>query len=269
MPKFSVVIPCYNSSETISVTLQSCLDQEFSNFEILLVDDCSEDNTGEICLEFSRKFNAVGICFKYFRLETNHGVSYARNFGWNNALGDYICFLDSDDVWHRNKLQVVDLYLKYLNVTCLFHPYTDDIKRFSMHFDLEHSKFPFLRKGVFSFLIRNPSQTSCFIVRRNISYRFNERMSYCEDYDLCLRLSLRESVYALMCHPLTLLGRPQLTPGGLSSNRLKMRRGEMTTYFNLCNEVRYFYPVLPALLLFSLIKHVRSEILVFATRGHL
>jgi teichuronic acid biosynthesis glycosyltransferase TuaG len=262
MPRFSVIIPSYNASKTLSCTLKSCLNQSFHDFEVILIDDCSNDDTEQICLKFSERFKKAKICFRYFRLEKNHGVSYARNFGWNNALGDYVCFLDSDDIWHRSKLQAIDFHIDNFILTCLFHSYTDDLSYFNRHCNLRPGDFQLIRKNTIYFLFRNPSQTSCFVVKTDVDYRFNEKMSFCEDYDLWLRISLKEPVYALIAHPLTLLGRPQLSLGGLSSSRLKMRKGEMAAYFNICREIKGFYVILPALLLVSILKHIKSEILL-------
>jgi len=261
MPRFSVIVPSYNASKTLYSTLKSCLNQDFKDFEVLLVDDCSNDSTEQICLELSEEFKNAEIYFRYLRLERNHGVSYARNFGWNNALGDYVCFLDSDDTWHRNKLQVVNFYINNLNLTCLYHSYTNDFKYFDKYFDLKSNNFYFIRRNIIDFLIKNPCQTSCLVVKASVNYRFNEKMSYCEDYELLLKISLKEPVYALLPHPLTLLGRPQLSPGGLSSSRFKMRRGEMIAYFNICREIKSFYVLLPTLLFISIFKHIKSEIL--------
>lgn len=265
-PTFSIIIPCFNCFSTISSTLVSCLDQSLTDFEIIVVDDGSDQGDVEqACLLILNEFNNSGIQFRYFRLHKNSGVSYARNFGWDNALGSYVCFLDSDDIWHKDKLKVINYYIQELACTFLYHLHTDNPSLTQTAFSPED--FTARKVGISNLLLRNLAQTSCFVVRRDINYRFSNTMSYCEDYDLALRLTLRESVYVLLPHALTFLGRPQLTPGGLSSNRWKMRQGEMRVYFHLCSSRKPLYLLLPILLCFSVLKHIRSELYLFLSQS--
>lgn len=91
-PKISIIIPSYNEEKNISRCLDSILNQTFSDFEVLCVDDGSNDNTFDIIKEYSKKDNRI-IPMK----NPEKGVSSARNFGINNANGNYIGFVDSDD----------------------------------------------------------------------------------------------------------------------------------------------------------------------------
>lgn len=95
MPKVSVVIPTYNRAHLIGETIQSVLGQTFQDFEIIIVDDGSQDNTQEVVSRFP---------VKYFYQE-NCGVSAARNTGIKLSSGQYIAFLDSDDLWLRHALE--------------------------------------------------------------------------------------------------------------------------------------------------------------------
>lgn len=88
----SVIIPVYNSEKNLRNCLRSVLTQSYKNIEVVVVDDGSFDGSPEICDEYMRDNPAV----KVFHIQ-NHGVSYARNIGLDNASGEYICFLDSDD----------------------------------------------------------------------------------------------------------------------------------------------------------------------------
>ena len=107
--KVSVVIPAYNLEKYIDETIQSVVDQSYSNWEILIVNDGSNDNTGAKIEAWLDK----GHDIKYFPIE-NGGVSNARNIGIENASGDYIAFLDSDDFWFSNKLEISLKFLKEL-----------------------------------------------------------------------------------------------------------------------------------------------------------
>jgi glycosyltransferase involved in cell wall biosynthesis len=91
MPIFSIIIPAYNRANTISKTLDCLYAQTFAEFEVIVVDDGSTDNTRDIVSQY---VNRKGL-FYYF--QPNSGVSAARNFGAKHALGVYLLFLDSDD----------------------------------------------------------------------------------------------------------------------------------------------------------------------------
>jgi glycosyltransferase involved in cell wall biosynthesis len=100
MPKVSVIIPTYNRAEYLCSAIRSVLSQTFQDFEIIVVDDASTDNTNEIV----DGFNDSRI--KYIRHETNKGGSAARNTGIKMSSGEYIAFLDDDDEWLPEKLEL-------------------------------------------------------------------------------------------------------------------------------------------------------------------
>ncbi|WP_392436990.1 glycosyltransferase family 2 protein [Cruoricaptor ignavus] len=92
-PKVSIIVPCYNQEDYIRETLQSVLDQTYQNWECLVTDDGSQDNSAAVIKSFSEKDDRI----KYFYQE-NAGVSAARNNGLRNANGKYLLMLDGDDV---------------------------------------------------------------------------------------------------------------------------------------------------------------------------
>jgi teichuronic acid biosynthesis glycosyltransferase TuaG len=95
----SIITPVYNSEKYIADTINSVLAQTYTNWEMLIADDCSSDNSAEII----KKYTDSRI--KYFRLETNSGAAIARNKALEKAKGNYIAFLDSDDTWKPEKLE--------------------------------------------------------------------------------------------------------------------------------------------------------------------
>lgn len=103
MPKISVIVPVYNVEKYLNRCVDSILNQTFEDFELILVDDGSSDNCGNICDEYAQKDNRVKVIHK-----KNGGVSSARNAGIDTAQGEYIMFVDSDDWINENMLN--DMY---------------------------------------------------------------------------------------------------------------------------------------------------------------
>ncbi|MGE7367137.1 glycosyltransferase family 2 protein [Desemzia incerta] len=100
-PVVSVITPVYNAEKYIESTINSVRNQSFTSFEMILVDDCSTDNSRIIIEKIIEKDSRI----KYILLEKNSGAAVARNTGIKASKGRYIAFLDSDDVWKNNKLE--------------------------------------------------------------------------------------------------------------------------------------------------------------------
>lgn len=116
----SIIIPTFNRGYIIEKSIKSILNQTYKNFELIIVDDCSEDDTEEIV----KKINDIRI--KYIKLRKNSGANKARNIGIDNAKFDIIAFHDSDDEWHSNKLEKQLKFLidgNYDIVSCKYNQY--------------------------------------------------------------------------------------------------------------------------------------------------
>jgi len=110
-PKISVVVPVYNVEKYLRECVDSVLEQTFSDFELILVDDGSPDNSGKICDEYAKKDSRVRVFHK-----TNGGVSSARNLGLENARAEWIMFVDSDDMICADALAVLFPWTKFADV---------------------------------------------------------------------------------------------------------------------------------------------------------
>ncbi|CAG9433021.1 UDP-Glc:alpha-D-GlcNAc-diphosphoundecaprenol beta-1,3-glucosyltransferase WfgD [Providencia alcalifaciens] len=109
----SIIMPCYNSERFIVESINSVLDQSYKFFELIIVNDASTDNS--VSLISSYKDSRIVL----INLEKNEGVSSARNKGLSIAKGDYIAFIDSDDIWISNKLEKqIELLNKDWDVIC-------------------------------------------------------------------------------------------------------------------------------------------------------
>lgn len=97
----SIITPAYNAAAYIAETIESVLNQTYTNWEMLIVNDCSKDNTAEIVESYAKKDKRINL----INLKQNSGTAIARNAAIQNAKGRYIAFLDSDDLWKEEKLQ--------------------------------------------------------------------------------------------------------------------------------------------------------------------
>ena len=117
-------MPTYNCGNFIGETIDSVIAQIYENWELIIVDDCSTDNTEEIVNVYRKKDSRI----KYKKLATNSGAAVARNRGIELADGKYIAFLDSDDLWQPKKL---DTQIKFMNnnayhITCTSYNKIDE-----------------------------------------------------------------------------------------------------------------------------------------------
>jgi len=101
LPLVSIIMPCFNASDLIVRSIESVLNQTYANWELLITNDCSRDNSELIIQEYLKKDSRI----KLFNLSQNSGVAAARNNSINQAQGDFIAFLDSDDTWFPTKLE--------------------------------------------------------------------------------------------------------------------------------------------------------------------
>jgi glycosyltransferase involved in cell wall biosynthesis len=182
-PLVTVIIPTFNRGYCLAETISSVLDQTFINFELIVVDDRSTDNTLEVIDQFQ------GI--RLIRLQKNYGVSYARNRGLEQALGDWVAFLDSDDLWVKGKLQAQVKWIE--NQPNCYAVYTDEIwirNGVRVNPMNKHHKYSGdIFQNCLPLCIVSPSSVLLKAEMLNEVGGFDESMPVCEDYDLWLRIA--------------------------------------------------------------------------------
>ncbi|MDY1544595.1 glycosyltransferase family 2 protein [Lactiplantibacillus pentosus] len=117
-PLVSVIMPAYNSAKYVCDAIESVLNQTYENFEFIIVDDCSTDETFSCIEQYTNdhRVNAV-------RLSSNHGVAYARNSAIKIAEGKFVAFIDADDIWMPEKLDRQISYMKAKNADFTYSNY--------------------------------------------------------------------------------------------------------------------------------------------------
>ncbi len=117
--KVSVIMPSYNSEQFLHATIDSVINQTFTEWELIVIDDCSSDNSNKIIDEYMQKSEKV----KLISLKHNSGPAIARNRGIEESKGRYIAFLDSDDLWHPDKLSKQLSFMKKEDASLSFTGY--------------------------------------------------------------------------------------------------------------------------------------------------
>lgn len=185
-PKISIIVPVYNVEKYLSRCIDSILSQTFTDFEILLVNDGSTDGSGNICEEYAKKDNRIRVLHK-----NNEGVSSARNTGLDNAKGDWIAFVDSDDWIDRNMYYI--LYNEAISseadvIMCDFYIYyNQNSKDLIKAVSTDSSKEDIIKNYMLSF-----TSLCNILVHRSLyeKYRLRipESFTVCEDFWLSVQL---------------------------------------------------------------------------------
>lgn len=115
----SILIPTFNAEKFIKAAVESVQKQTYENWEMILVDDASTDETVKIIADFAQKDSRI----KHYQLQTNSGNGFARNIALEKASGKYIAFLDADDLWFPEKLEKQIQFLKANNLSFTFSFY--------------------------------------------------------------------------------------------------------------------------------------------------
>jgi glycosyltransferase involved in cell wall biosynthesis len=233
----SVVIPCYCCSEVLDRAIDSVLNQLSLPQEVILVDDGSPDEgeTRSCMNRISERYPASdGVFIRLLSFDENNGPASARNAGWDAATQDYVAFLDADDSWHKDKLEVqVSWMNRHPEVALSGHliAYRDNIDGLGNETVVSSAPVMFN-----TLLFKNQLLTSTVMVRKNLLYRFSKGERYSEDYALWLRMLANGCQAGIIKATLARAHRPAFSRGGLSSALWKMERAELRIYSQLVAE---------------------------------
>ncbi|GAA0556667.1 glycosyltransferase family 2 protein [Halomonas salifodinae] len=220
-PKVSVITPAYNAENLISRTIESVIDQTFSDWEMIVVDDCSSDSTSKVVEAWARKDSRIQLK----TLNKNFGgPAGPRNIGVQAARGDYIAFLDADDIWHPRKLEV--------QIKVAFQCESDFVcskmKDFSSEDEVAFSDVASYNLDKISFFqqsFRARIPTSSVLVRKELVtlHPFREEIAYkaVEDYHCWLRILDEKSSCIKIGVPLLFYRKVE---GQISGSKLYMMR---------------------------------------------
>lgn len=270
----SVIVPCYNSAKTIGRALNSILNQTMSVKEVIIIDDNSKDNTVVTVLEYKELFKINNINFKMITNENNKGAGYSRTIGIKEANNKYIAFLDSDDIWHPQRIEIqtnimeqnrdifiIGGYQKVLNY--------DDPNEVSSYLNSEISdvKFKYINKK--KALFKSPTQTSVVFTRNDTFLIFENGKRYSEDFLLWLNILFKGHKMLQVDNYLAASFKANFGESGLSSNLLLMEKNEIDSILRIRKKYKKGIGdelIFMGAINFSLLKFLRRIIIVISKK---
>ena len=230
----SIILPVYNAELYLQSTIDSILKQSYNNFELLVIDDCSTDSSYDIINSIIQKDSRVS----YYKLEKNSGgPATPRNYGINKAKNSLIAFVDSDDIWHPNKLEIQYEFLKSdhnIKFVSSFKTY----KKFNR--DTFSKNFSFTVLNYQDLLNKNFVNNSTVLVYKKYLQPFDVCSKYIaiEDAKQWLDIARKGTNCYLIHLPLIYYRKVE---GSLSNNKIKMLQKRILLLKNYINHhIIYF-----------------------------
>jgi len=226
---FSIIIPTHNDYLNLKRCLKGVLRQNYKLFEIVVVNDCSTDDTKK----FLDSLNIKNL--NSYHLDNNKGPAYARNIGITKSRGEWICFLDSDDYWMKSKLEVINKYIQtYDNYDVFCH---NQIKKENISRKKKKLYLGPFKKNFYKELILNGNCliTSATVVKRefikknNIFFRDKKKYFSVEDYDFWLNLARSKAKFKFIK---IFLGFYCIHENNITKNILKHKKNYLFLMFN-------------------------------------
>lgn len=217
----SIILPCYNSEDYIENSIKSVLKQTYKKWELIIVDDGSSDNSYNIIRKYQKKYNNI----KVIKFNKNKGVSIARNKAIKNSKGSFITFLDSDDLWKKDKLKKQLGFMLDNDIAFSFtgYEYIDD-KGFKT------GKKISVPKKVNYYNLLKENVIACFTVMINKSKINNIYMPNIKHEDYATWLNILKNYYGYGLN--ISLGYYRKNNNSLSSNKIKSSLWRWDIYRN-------------------------------------
>lgn len=258
--KISVVIPCYNCANTIYECVESALNQTYLSYEILLINDGSTDDTLEKLYSIQNTFQQSPVQIKVFTQE-NQGPSVARNKGIQEATGDWIGFLDSDDIWYSFKNEIQIKTLNQNKELALLGGKKGLLDQESSYADLVYTPVSFLKNCFKNFFLTSSTIVEISLAKK---YAFNTKQKHSEDYRFFLEILAENRLGMHIGKPLSksIENKRDYGESGLSGNIFKMEKGELSNFIYLYKQGKLNVIQCIGISMFSLLKFFRRILIV-------
>ncbi len=205
--EIDIILPNYNSYKFVDETIQSVLKQNFYNWKLIIIDDCSNIETRKKLKKYEKSKK-----IKIYWLKKNKGAAFCRNFAISKSNSKYLAFIDSDDIWEKNKLKLQIQYMKKNNYDFTYTYY----KTFGLKFK---NVAPPIKFNFYNFIKNTSIATSTMIITRKAAkgIKFTDT-SICEDYYFkCKILKKIKYAYCLKYY----LTKYRIRKNSLQSNKIK------------------------------------------------
>jgi glycosyltransferase involved in cell wall biosynthesis len=231
----SVVIPCYIATSTLRRAVDSVIKQSLPPFELILIDDASDDcgKTKQLISDLVGELSLTSkILVKTIYLSKNIGPGPARNLGWNYSSQEWVAFLDADDAWDVNKIKIqYECAQKNPEADLLAHSWRlIDVENKAMNFSFEKITYKVNKINLFQMLVSNAIPTRTV----RVPLRFPESDRYIEDYFLWLEFIVSGYSILFIDCPLAITFKKEFTNTGYSGKLWIQEKRELNT-------LRYLY----------------------------
>lgn len=219
----SIIMPAYNAEEYIGESIESVINQSYKNWELIIVDDCSTDQTSKIIQKYKRNDNRI----KYIKMSINSGAAKSRNEGIRLSKGVYIAFLDSDDLWKENKL-LHQIHYMNRNDVLFCCTYYDQINEQSLPLN---KIVTYKSKAKYDTLLRNcPGNSTVIYNSRKLGKIYAKNLKRRNDY--VLWLDVIKKSHSLYCLD-EILSSYRVRKDSISSNKLKLIKYHWHIYYRI------------------------------------
>jgi glycosyltransferase involved in cell wall biosynthesis len=237
MPKVSVIIPTFNCVQYLERAIESALNQTFKDFEILVIDDGSTDNTHDLVKEYIKRSNQ----FRYIYQE-NKGLAVARNTGLQHACGEFIALLDADDAWYPALLEKEVKLLESDSSLGLVHANVTKVSETDEPLTVPARNKEFLTGNIFNHLFLREADILCptALFRKSCceevgDFDVNLTRLGCEDRELWLRIAEKYKI-AYIDEPLAYY---RVRTNSMSRNNDKMLQARLYVIDKYCTNNKY------------------------------
>ena len=259
----SVVIPCYRCSGTIARAIESIVHQTRKPAEVILIDDASGDDTLPVLRQFAQQYPGW---VKVLHFNENRGAASARNAGWEAAAQTYIAFLDGDDAWHPQKIEIQYTYMsRYPDVVLCGHGHRV-VMQTDILPDWEISAWKDQRIHKRQLLFSNRFITPSVMLRRDVPQRFIPGQRYMEDHMLWLDIVCHGGMAVRLSAELAVIYKSPFGATGLSARLWLMEKSDLGNYSHLYENGCINPLQRLGLSLYSLLKYMRRLLIYW---GHL
>lgn len=246
----SIIMPAYNCQDFIGKAIESVINQTYPNWELIIVDDCSSDQTVEIINDYAKQESRIILK----RNKENRGAAYSRNKGIKYAQGEYIAFLDSDDLWDQKKLEMqVDFMKKNKSLfSCTYYRKINEKGEETGQYIKDKSKI------YYKDLLKNcPGNSTVMYNAKILGKTFIPDIKKRNDYVMWLKVIKKAGHMETMnC----VLGSHRVREGSLSKNKFDLVKYHWYVYRKI-EKTNLFYAIY--LIMYWSLKGVKKKLKVF------